>query len=193
MTKRKTGVLISGNGTNLQALIDASQAADYPAEVALVISNRADAYGLKRAEAAGIPSMVVDHRAFSGREAFDMMMHEALVNFGCEIICLAGFMRLLSPWFVQAWAGKILNIHPSLLPQFKGAHAVRDALAAGVKETGCTVHLVTEELDGGPPLLQETVPVQADDTEETLLERIHAAEQRIYPDALAIYCNKTKI
>ncbi len=152
-------MLISGGGSNLQALIDASNHADYPAEIAVVISNRDDAYGLNRAREHDIPAHIINHKAYKTREAFDDAMQEMLERHNVEIVCLAGFMRLLSPKFVARWQGKLLNIHPSLLPEFKGAHAVRDALAAGVKETGCTVHMVTDELDAGPVLLQAKVPV----------------------------------
>lgn len=184
MTKSKVAVLISGNGSNLQALIDAANAPDYPAEIALVISNKADAFGLERAKKAGVPALLISHKDFSDRESFDRAMHEALVQHQIEMVCLAGFMRLLSPWFVKQWQGRMLNIHPSLLPQFKGAHAVRDALAAGAHESGCTVHLVTEELDSGPIILQEHVPVLAGDSEHSLHRRIHEAEHRTYPAAL---------
>ncbi len=184
MTKRKVGVLISGNGSNLQALIDACADASYPAEITCVISNRESAFGVNRARNAGIAAHIVDHHAHPTREAFDMAMHALLEHHNVEIVCLAGFMRLLSPWFVKKWEGRLLNIHPSLLPQFKGAHAVRDALAAGVKETGCTVHLVTEELDSGPVLLQAKVPVKPGDTEETLHQRIHEQEHKLYSEAL---------
>lgn len=184
MAKRRVAVLISGNGTNLQALIDAAKAAGFPAEISVVISNKAEAYGLTRAKNAGIPALFVDHKAHASREAFDAALHGILEQYNIDIVCLAGFMRLLSAAFVNRWQGKMLNIHPSLLPAFKGAHAVRDALAAGAKETGCTVHLVTEEVDSGPALLQAKVPILPGDTEETLLERIHAEEHRIYPLAL---------
>lgn len=182
--RRRAAVLISGNGTNLQALIDAAKAEDYPVEIALVISNKAEAFGLKRAATAGIPALVISHKDYTDREAFDRAMHAQLTAHRVEIVCLAGFMRLLSPWFVHAWEGRMLNIHPSLLPAFKGSHAIRDALAAGVNETGCTVHMVTEEMDAGAAIVQARVPVLPGDTEETLAQRIHAEEHRIYPQAL---------
>ena len=184
MAKKRVGVLISGNGSNLQALIDACKSPDYPAEITAVISNKSDAYGLNRAAEAGIPSHVVPHKEYATREAFDEEMDGLLAHHSVEIVCLAGFMRLLSPWFVKKWQGRLLNIHPSLLPAFKGAHAVRDALAAGAKESGCTVHLVTDELDSGPMIAQARVPVLPGDTEESLHKRIHAEEHRIYPAAL---------
>jgi len=188
--KKKIGVLLSGGGSNLQALIDASNKPDYPAEIVCVISNREDAYGLNRAREHDIPAHIINHKNFKTREAFDDTMQEMLERHNVEIVCLAGFMRLLSPTFVAAWQGRLLNIHPSLLPAFKGAHAVRDALQAGVKETGCTVHLVTDELDAGPILLQAKVPVLSDDTEETLHFRIHEVEHRIYPQALKMVASK---
>lgn len=190
MIKKKIGVLLSGGGSNLQALIDASNKPDYPAEIVCVISNREDAYGLNRAREHDIPAHIINHKNFKTREAFDDTMQEMLERHNVEIVCLAGFMRLLSPTFVAAWQGRLLNIHPSLLPAFKGAHAVRDALQAGVKETGCTVHLVTDELDAGPILLQAKVPVLSDDTEETLHFRIHEVEHRIYPQALKMVASK---
>jgi phosphoribosylglycinamide formyltransferase 1 len=182
--KRRVGVLISGNGSNLQALIDACAQPDYPAEIAVVISNKEEAFGINRASNAGIAAHVIDHKKFASREEFDKKMHEFLQHQRVEIVCLAGFMRLLSPWFVDKWKDRMLNIHPSLLPAFKGAHAVRDALAAGAKKTGCTVHIVTSELDSGPILLQAEVPVCEGDTEESLHQRIHAQEHVIYPQAL---------
>lgn len=185
MIKRKVAVLISGNGTNLQALIDASRAIEYPAQIALVISNNANVFGLKRAEQAGLRAMAIDHRQYTDREAFDFAMHEEIFYSGAEIICLAGFMRLLSPWFVNEWKGRILNIHPSLLPAFKGTHAIRDALAAGITETGCTVHFVNEQLDAGPIIAQARVKVEPGDTVESLHKRIHVAEHKLYPQALS--------
>lgn len=184
MTRKKIGVLISGNGSNLQALIDACARPDFPAEISVVISNKADAYGVNRAGEHGIPAHIIDHTHFATREAFDDAMQELLLHHNVEFVCLAGFMRLLSPGFVARWKGRMLNIHPSLLPEFKGANAINDALAAKAKETGCTVHLVTEEVDAGPILLQARVPVLPDDTEEILRERIHEQEHRIYPEAL---------
>lgn len=187
--KVRVAVLISGNGSNLQALIDAAARNDYPARIVLVISDKADAYGLKRAENAKIPAFTIERNNYSTREEFDAAINAKLSEYNVEIICLAGFMRLLSAWFVNKWRGKILNIHPSLLPDFKGAHAVRDALAAGVKESGCTVHLVTEELDSGKIIAQERVPVFLDDTEEVLHKRIHEKEHILYPLALKILIN----
>lgn len=186
MAKKNVAVLISGSGTNLQALLDAAKVADFPAKIALVISNKADAYGLIRAENAGIAAQVINHKDYESREAFDDAMQKILEQNKIDIVCLAGFMRLLSAPFVRTWQGRMLNIHPSLLPAFKGAHAVHDALAAGVKETGCTVHLVTEEIDSGPVILQARVPILPNDTEDSLLKRIHTEEHRIYPQALKL-------
>lgn len=180
----KIGVLISGRGSNLQALIDAAAAPDWPAEIALVLSNKADAAGLARAEAAGIPTCVIDHRAHAGREAFDAAMTVALEEAGVDLVCLAGFMRLLSPGFVQTWHDRLINIHPSLLPSFRGLHAHEQALAAGVRFTGCTVHFVRAEMDDGPIIVQAAVPVHQDDTAETLAARVLVAEHRCYPQAV---------
>lgn len=182
--KTNVAVLISGNGSNLQALIDACKAKDFPARISVVISNKADAYGINRASEAGIAAHVVSHKDYSDRETFDRAMHALLLHHNAQVVCLAGFMRLLSPWFVAQWSGRMLNIHPSLLPVFKGAHAVRDALAAGVAETGCTVHLVTDELDSGEIIMQAKVPVLPGDDEHMLHQRIHAQEHLIYPQAL---------
>jgi len=184
MKKHRVAVLISGSGSNLQALIDACQTADYPAEIVLVISNKETAYGITRAVNAKIPAHIIRHVDFPTREKFDAAMDAVLQQYNVETICLAGFMRLLSAGFVQKWAGKMLNIHPSLLPNFKGAHAVRDALAAGAKESGCTVHLVSEEVDAGEIIAQSKVPVLSGDSEETLHQRIHEQEHILYPLAL---------
>ena len=182
--KIRSAVLISGSGSNLQALIDAAAAEDYPAEISLVISNKVDAYGLKRAENAGIKTIALSHKDYASREAFDEAVHAALLEHHIEFVCLAGYMRLLSGEFVCKWQGIMLNIHPSLLPDFKGLDAMGQALAAGASETGCTVHWVTEEMDEGPVVLQKTVPILDGDTEETLAPRLHAAEHETYPAAL---------
>lgn len=184
MNKANVAVLISGSGSNLQALIDAAASPFYPARIALVISNKADAYGLVRAEKAGIPTRVISHRDYESREAFDAAMQAELRSAEIDIVCLAGFMRLLTPGFVQAWQGRMLNIHPSLLPEFKGLHTHARAIEAGVKESGCTVHFVTPELDDGPVILQASVPVLANDTPETLAARVLAQEHLLYPKAL---------
>lgn len=190
MRKKNVAVLISGEGSNLQALMDAAGDDGFPAAIAVVISNKADAYGLARAQGARIPTHVIDHKDFPTREAFDDAVHGILARYKIDIVCLAGFMRMLSSAFVKRWQGRILNVHPSLLPAFKGMHAVHDALVAGAKETGCTVHVVTEEMDSGPVVLQAAVPVRPEDTETTLLERIHAEEHKIYPQALRLLAEK---
>jgi phosphoribosylglycinamide formyltransferase-1 len=186
VAKLKVGVLISGRGSNLQALLDACADPAFPAEIALVISNVAAAQGLERAARAGVATLVIDHKDFPDRESFDAKMDEALRTAGIELVCLAGFMRLLSRGFVEGWRGRMINIHPSLLPAFKGLHTHAQALAAGVAEHGCTVHWVTPALDDGPAILQGRVPVLAGDTEETLAARVLEAEHRIYPEALRL-------
>lgn len=187
--KHKVAVLISGNGSNLQALIDAAAAPDYPAEISLVISNKPEAYGLVRASNARIPAHIIEHKNYSGREEFDESIHQLLQKYAIEFVCLAGFMRILSANFVNKWQGKMINIHPSLLPDFKGGNAVSDALNAGVLETGCTVHMVTEEMDAGEIIAQKKVAVYPGDTKETLHQRIHEQEHILYPQALNILIN----
>lgn len=182
-------VLISGSGSNLQALIDDAQAAadsskSSPARIAAVISNRADAYGLQRAQDAGIATQVLDHKQFDGREAFDAALVEAIDAFNPQLVVLAGFMRILTPGFVRHYAGRLLNIHPSLLPKYKGLHTHQRALDAGDNEHGCSVHFVTEELDGGPLVVQAVVPVQSDDSPTSLAQRVHQQEHLIYPLAV---------
>lgn len=176
-------VLISGNGSNLQALMDHSDEGAY--SVCAVISNKADAFGLQRASKAGIPTRVIDHRDYADRLSFDQRLIEEIDSFGPKLVVLAGFMRILSPEFVQHFAGKILNIHPSLLPAYRGTHTHERVLEAGEKEHGVSVHFVTEELDGGPVVLQATVPVNNDDTPKLLAERVFKQEHRIYPKAVA--------
>jgi phosphoribosylglycinamide formyltransferase-1 len=184
MARLKTGVLISGRGSNMAALIEACAAPAFAAEIALVLSNRADAAGLQRAAEAGVPTKVIPHTGWPTREAFDRALSAALEAAGVELICLAGFMRLSTPWFVEHWRDRILNIHPSLLPAFKGLHPQRQALAAGVRISGCSVHYVTDDLDGGPIIAQAAVPVHAGDDERTLEARILRAEHRLYPMVL---------
>jgi phosphoribosylglycinamide formyltransferase-1 len=180
----KVAVLISGNGSNLQALIDASREPGFPARIALVISSKADAYGLARAREAGIETLVVSPAEYPNREQYDSALHGLLEAHGIEIVCLAGFMRLLTPGFTEKWFGRMLNIHPSLLPSFRGLHTHREALATGVKFHGATVHFVVPEVDAGPIVIQAAVPVLPDDTEETLAARVLRAEHQIYPYAL---------
>lgn len=177
-------VLISGSGSNLQALIDDSRSADNPAKIVAVISNRADAYGLQRATAAGIATQVLDHKQFDGREAFDAAMIQAIDGYNPHLVVLAGFMRILTPSFVQHYSDRLLNIHPSLLPKHKGLHTHQRALEAGDSEHGCSVHFVTAELDGGPVIVQTVMPVHAADTAETLAQRVHEQEHQIYPMAV---------
>jgi phosphoribosylglycinamide formyltransferase-1 len=180
----RTAVLISGRGSNLAALIETCARPGARAEIALVISNRADAAGLQHARAAGIPTATVDHRRFAGREAFDRALSEELDERKIELVCLAGFMRVLSGWFAERWRDRLLNIHPSLLPAFPGLDTHRRALAAGVRFSGCTVHFVRAEVDAGPIVLQGVVPVRQQDTPETLAARVLQAEHRCYPLAL---------
>lgn len=187
MHKLPIAVLISGSGSNLQALIDACAQPDYPARIAMVLSNKADAYGVKRAEAAGIPVTLISHRDYPDRETCDAAMTQVLEKAGVQLICLAGFMRLLSPGFVRQWRDKLINIHPSLLPLFKGLHTHEAALQAGVKIAGCTVHFVREEMDVGPIILQAAVPVMDGDTAEVLAKRVLAQEHVIYPRAVKLY------
>ena len=187
MTKKRVAVLISGRGSNMVALIEAARGKDYPAEIALVLSNQPDAAGLTRARDAGIATAVVGHRRFGAdRAAFERALDDELGKYRIELICLAGFMRLLTPWFIGRWRGRILNIHPALLPLFKGLHTHRRALDAGVNQHGATVHFVVEETDAGPIVLQQSVPVLEGDTEETLAARVLAIEHRIYPEALRL-------
>jgi phosphoribosylglycinamide formyltransferase-1 len=183
--KKRVAILISGRGSNMAALIDAAKDPAYPAEIVLVLSNIADAGGLERAREAGIATEVVEHRPFGkDRAAFDRAMHAVLERHRIEIVCLAGFLRMLTPWFVERWSGRLINIHPSLLPAFKGLDTHARALAAGATQHGATVHFVVPELDSGPIIAQESVPVLPGDTEETLAARVLAVEHRIYPLAL---------
>ena len=181
----RVAVLISGRGSNMVSLIEAAKAADYPAAIVLVISNNPDAAGLAYAREAGIPTAVVDHRPFGeNRTAFEQALDAQLDAHRIDLLCLAGFMRLLTADFVRRWNGRMLNIHPALLPQFKGLHTHRRALEAGAREHGATVHFVAPEMDSGPIVLQGSVPVREGDTEETLARRVLEVEHRIYPQAL---------
>jgi len=185
--KTRVAVLISGRGSNMASLIEAAKADDYPAAIVLVVSNRPDALGLARAREAGLATAVIDHKPFGDdREAFEHVLDAELTAHGVELICLAGFMRLLTPWFVNRWNGRMLNIHPALLPQFKGLHTHRRALEAKVERHGATVHFVAVEMDGGPIVLQDSVPVLEGDTEETLARRVLELEHRLYPRALRL-------
>ena len=185
-TKRRVSVLLSGRGSNLQAMIDAATAPDYPAELVLVVSNVPDVQGLARAEAAGIPTCTVNHRDFPSRETFEAALDEALSGAGVDLLCNAGFMRLLTEAFVSRWLNRHLNIHPSLLPAFKGLDTHARVLNAGATITGCTVHFVRAAMDDGPIVAQAAVPVLANDTEESLAARVLAAEHRLYPHALRL-------
>jgi len=180
----KVAILISGRGSNMRALAEACGKRDFPAEVACVMSNRADAAGLDFAAKAGLATHVVDHKAFSSREAFDEALSQAIEERGADLVCLAGFMRLLGAGFVERWRDRLINIHPSLLPAFKGLDTHARVLASGAKFTGCTVHFVRPEMDDGPIIVQAAVPVTPEDTESSLADRVLAEEHRIYPLAL---------
>jgi len=195
MARKRVAILISGRGSNMLALINAAEAKDYPAEIALVLSNEPQAEGLQRATAAGIATAVVDHRPFGkDREAFERALDAELEAHGIELVCLAGFMRLLTPWFVRRWQGRLINIHPSLLPAFKGTDTHARALAAGVRIHGASVHFVTEDVDSGAIIAQAAVPVCADDTADTLAARVLVAEHRLYPLALRLVAeNRVRI
>ncbi len=186
MAKLKVGVLISGRGSNLQALIDACADEDYPAEIVLVISNVPGAAGLARAEAAGIPTVVVDHKAFDDREAFEKVLGEALSAASAELVCLAGFMRLLTEDFVNHWRDRLINIHPSLLPAFRGIHIHERVIEYGTRFSGCTVHFVRPAMDDGPIIIQAVVPVFQDDSPDLLAARVLAQEHRAYPLAVRL-------
>jgi phosphoribosylglycinamide formyltransferase-1 len=181
------GVLISGGGTNLQAIIDAIEARRLDAVIKVVLSNRADAYGLARAQNHGIATAILDHKKYPSREDYDRAAVDLLRAHGVELVVLAGFMRLLSPVFVKAYSNRIMNIHPALLPSFPGLNVQQKAVDHGVRFSGCTVHFVNEECDEGPIIIQAVVPVFADDTEETLAARILKEEHRIYPRAIQLY------
>ncbi|MCI8209372.1 phosphoribosylglycinamide formyltransferase [Pseudomonas sp. S25] len=177
-------VLLSGTGGNLQAMIDSFKGGDHPARIRAVISNRADAFGLQRARDAGIDTCVLDHKDYDGREAFDAALIELIDTFQPRLVVLAGFMRILTAGFVRHYQGRLLNIHPSLLPLYKGLHTHQRVLDAGDAEHGCTVHFVTEELDGGPLVVQSVISVEPDDTPGSLAQRVHVQEHHIYPLAI---------
>lgn len=180
-------VLVSGSGSNLQAILDASERGEIPCRVGLVLSNKADAYGLVRAKNHGVPTEVVSHRDFPDRESFDARLVEVIRASGAELVCLAGFMRVLTPLFVRAFPNRILNIHPALLPSFPGTHAPAQALHHGVRFSGCTVHFLDEGVDTGPIIVQAVVPVYDEDTQESLAARILVQEHRIYPMAIRLF------
>jgi len=190
MMNSRIVVLISGGGTNLQAIIDACKFDEYPGEVVGVISNKADVYGLTRAEEANIEAKVLSHKSFSSREAYDLALIELIDGFQADLVVLAGFMRILTPAFVQKYHGKLLNIHPSLLPKYQGLHTHQRAIDAGDTEHGVSVHFVTEELDGGPVILQAKVPVFEGDNADDLAARVHEQEHRIYPLVVKWFCQQ---
>ncbi|MCM0081717.1 phosphoribosylglycinamide formyltransferase [Geomonas sp. Red32] len=183
----KIGVLVSGNGTNLQSIIDACTRGGLPGRVSCVVSNKADAYALERARNADIPALHLDHRAYTGREAFDEALVATLREFQVDLVVLAGFMRIITPVLLDAFPMAIMNIHPALLPAFPGLHAQRQALEYGAKVAGCTVHFVDSGCDTGPIIMQAAVPVLEGDTEDTLSARIQKEEHRIYPEAIRLY------
>lgn len=186
MTRLRTAIFISGRGSNMDSLIAAARAPEFPAQIALVLSNRPDAPGLAKAKAAGIAVAAVDHKIYAGREEFERSMQVLLETYRIDFICLAGFMRLLTPWFINKWRGRMLNIHPALLPAYRGLHTHERALADGVKIHGCTVHFVVPEMDEGPIVAQAAVPVLDGDDDETLGARVLTQEHVIYPLALRL-------
>ena len=186
--KQKLGVLCSGRGTDLQSIIDAIGRGEVNAEIAVVLADKPEAFALERAKKAGIKAVCVNRKQYDGREPFEKALIEKLEAAGVTLVVLAGFMRILTPYFVGHFAGRIMNIHPALLPSFPGAHAHRDVLAYGVKVSGCTVHFVDEGTDSGPIIMQAAVPVLDDDTEETLGARVLKEEHRIYPECIRLYC-----
>jgi phosphoribosylglycinamide formyltransferase-1 len=191
MARKRTAILISGRGSNMTALIEAARDATYPAEIALVVSNRPDAGGLQRAADAGIATAIVDHRTYGkDREAFERALQDVLLQHRIGIVCLAGFMRILTAWFVGQWPERMLNIHPALLPAFKGLDTHRRAIEAGAREHGATVHFVVPEMDAGPIIAQGRVPVLEGDTEAALAARVLAVEHRIYPLALKLVASE---
>lgn len=181
-------VLISGSGSNLQAMVDAQARNELGGEIVAVVSNRPDVFGLERAQNASIPAETLDHKAFESREAFDTALAKAIDQYQPDLVVLAGFMRILTPGFVNHYSGRLLNIHPSLLPKYPGLNTHQRAIDAGDSEHGATVHFVTPELDGGPPILQGKIAIQTDDTADALQQRIHTIEHKIYPLAVRWCC-----
>ncbi|MFA5956885.1 phosphoribosylglycinamide formyltransferase [Hyphomicrobium sp.] len=184
--KKRTAILISGRGSNMRSLVEAARVPDYPAEIVLVIANRPDAAGIAWAVEHGLPAVVIDHKDYASRADFERVLQAALDTSGVELVALAGFMRLMTPEFVAHWHDRMINIHPSLLPSFKGLHTHEQAIAAGVKIAGCTVHFVRAEMDSGPIIAQAAVPVLSSDTSETLAARILEVEHQVYPFALRL-------
>lgn len=185
--KKRIAILISGRGSNMKSLVEAARRPDFPAEIVVVISNRPEAAGIAWARDQGIPTLAMDHKHYSDRAHFESQLQGILTASRIDLVCLAGFMRMLTPAFVESWQGRMLNIHPSLLPAFKGLDTHERALAAGVKFTGCTVHLVTPEMDEGPILGQAVVPVLTSDSPDSLAARVLAAEHRLYPGILELF------
>jgi phosphoribosylglycinamide formyltransferase-1 len=193
MTRLRLAILISGRGSNMEAILDAAQDPAYPAKPVLVLSNRADAKGLETAAAAGIATAAIDHTTYGkDREAFERAMHEQLTEAGVEIIALAGFMRVLTPWFVNTWEGRMINIHPSLLPKYKGLDTHQRAIDAGDSEAGCTVHWVSPGVDDGEIIQQAAIPILPGDSADSLAARILPVEHKLYPEALAKACETIK-
>ena len=188
-TKKRVGILISGRGSNMMSLMAAARAPDYPAEIACVLSNRPEAEGLFKAAGEGLPTCAIDHKGFGSREGFEAELDAALASFEVDLIACAGFMRMMTPGFVERWRDRMLNIHPSLLPAFKGLDTHARALAAGVKLSGCTVHIVRPEVDSGPIIAQAAVPVLDGDTAESLAARVLEAEHQLYPHALSLFAS----
>lgn len=192
MTPLRLAIFISGRGSNMEALLETAQSTpDYPATPALVLSNRPDAAGLDTARAAGVSAVAIDHKPYGkDREAFEKAIHAELEAANIDIIALAGFMRVLTPWFVERWSGRMINIHPSLLPKYKGLNTHQRALEAGDKKAGCTVHWVSAGVDEGEIIAQSSIPIEAGETEDTLAARILPVEHQLYPDALALACKQ---
>lgn len=186
MTRKiRTAILISGRGSNMVAIAEAAQARDYPADIVGVISNEHKALGIERAKALDLDTVVVDHKAYEDRQAFEEALHAQLTAMDAELVCCAGFMRILTPWFVSHWQGKLINIHPSLLPKYKGLNTHQRAIDAGDEIAGCSVHWVTEELDGGDVILQVSIPIVSGDTAEALAEKLLPIELELYPKSLS--------
>jgi phosphoribosylglycinamide formyltransferase-1 len=190
MKRKRVGVLISGRGSNMATLVEAARDPAYPAEIVCVVSNRPDAGGLKFAQGRNIPTHIIDHQGFSSRESFDAALNGYLQSQTLDLIACAGFMRIMTPVLLGPWAGRMINIHPSLLPLYKGTHTHERALADGARVHGCSVHYVTEELDGGPVIAQAEVPVLPGDTPETLSARVLLEEHKLYPKALAMAASR---
>jgi phosphoribosylglycinamide formyltransferase-1 len=190
MQKKRVAILISGRGSNMRALIEAARKPEYPAEIVCVISNRPDAAGLDFAKAANISTQVIDHKQYSSREVFDAALHQALVSYKVDIVCCAGFMRVMTPAILDHWHGRMLNIHPSLLPAYKGTHTHERVLADGAQTHGASVHFVTSELDAGPVIAQAAVPVLPGDTPDTLATRVLDVEHSLYVKALALVASR---